>query len=67
VKDQVEPEPEPEPEPNIKELDAIFNVDITINQVWIETQVNWYTGVIKYLGEILHRTLSSVRHHKTYN
>jgi len=34
VKDQVEPEP------NIKELDAIFNVDITTNQVWIETQVN---------------------------
>ena len=34
VKDQAEPEA------NIKELDAIFNVDTSTNQVLIGTQVN---------------------------
>jgi hypothetical protein len=34
VKDQAEPEE------NIKELDAIFNVEITTNQALIGTQVN---------------------------
>jgi hypothetical protein len=29
-----------EPEANLKELDAIFNVEITTNQVLIGTQVN---------------------------